>query len=84
MKNLKFLFASMLIASVLFSCSKDSGQSFNNLFAPDGYPTSIGPGNGGNITCDEVAATTDCTFEATSGKIDYYGGGGGTVDGIIT
>ena len=31
-----------------------------------------------------MAIAAGCTFEATSGKIDYYGGGGGTVDGIIT
>ena len=73
----------MLIASVLFSCSKDSGESFNNLIAPDGYPTSVASSSGGNVTCGEVATTTGCTFEETS-KIDYYGGGGGTVDGIIT
>lgn len=84
MKNLKFLFASMLIASLLFSCSKDSGNSFSPLTLPVGTSVFVGANNGGNVTCGEVATAAGCTFEETSGKIDYYGGGGGTVDGIIT
>jgi hypothetical protein len=84
MKKLKFLmFGALMIAAVL-SCSKDSTQN-QAVFGPNGQTMIIETANnGGNITCDEVAAGVGCTFENTSGKIDYDGGTGGTINDIIT
>jgi hypothetical protein len=73
----------LLIAAVL-SCSKDSTEN-QAVFGPNGQTMIIETANnGGNITCDEVATGVGCTFEYTSGKIDYNGGTGGTINDIIT
>ena len=69
----------------MVSCSKNPGENFGTLINSDGSTATFAiANNGGNITCDEVATQVGCGFEFTSGKIDYYGGGGGTIDDIIT
>ena len=80
----KFLFVSLLIAAAIVSCSKNDGVNMTQLLTPEGQLTQSFPtaNNGGNVTCEEVAIATGCDFEYSSGKIDYYGNGGGTVGPI--
>lgn len=84
MKTPKVLIAGLLLAASIVSCNKDAGNS-DQLFMLNGTPTVIaGANNGGNITCEEVATATGCTFSNTSGRIDYYGGTGPWTVGPIT
>lgn len=84
MKKLKFLMFGVLLIAAVLSCSKDSTEN-QTVFGPNGQIMNIETANnGGNITCDEVATGVGCTFEYTSGKIDYNGGTGGTINDIIT
>jgi hypothetical protein len=67
----------------LVSCNKDPKENLAQLITNGGFPTTfVTANNGGNVTCAEVTSTTGCSFTYSSGKIDYYGGGGGTVDPI--
>lgn len=84
MKTSKLLLASLIIATILGSCSKVPNGNLGNLITPTGTSTFAIANNGGNVTCGEVATATSCDFEFTSGRIDYYGGTGGIIDGIIT
>jgi len=79
MKESKVFFIMMLIAFAIVSCSKDKEGNFAQLIDRYGNPSAIQVDNeGGNVTCDEVAMNTGCSFGFTSGKIDYNGGEGGT------
>ena len=78
MKKSRIIFMSLLITAALVSCSKNKKENFTQLITPAGISTFATANPGGNITCDEVTLATGCTFENTSGKIDYYGGTGGT------
>lgn len=66
----------------MVSCSKDTRESWTQLITPTGNSSFLTENNGGNVTCDEVAAATGCKFEHTSGRIDYSGGSGGIVGPI--
>lgn len=68
----------LFIAGAVSSCSKGPMENITNLISPAGTSTFLSENNGGNVTCDEVALATGCTFENTSGKIDYVDGNGGT------
>jgi hypothetical protein len=84
MKTLKFLIGILLLTSLMASCSKE--QTNNSLltstFNSNGAFILPGENNGGNVTCEEVATYTGCTFDYSSGRIDYYGGTGGTTGPI--
>lgn len=85
MKTVKFFAASLFLVAMIVSCSKD--QMDKKLGMSTAFPVVegtiavTGANNGGNITCEEVATATGCTFEY-SVKIDYSGGSGGTVGPI--
>jgi hypothetical protein len=78
MKKSKFVLVGLFIAAVLGSCSKEPNGNLGNLITPNGNSTFAIANNGGNVTCDEVALATGCSFENTSERIDYFGGTGGT------
>jgi len=85
MKKLKFILFSLLMIAGVLSCSKDSSENQALVYGPGGQTIYIETANnGGNVTCDEVATVVGCTFEHTSGRIDYNGGTGGTINDIIT
>jgi len=78
MKKSRIIFMSLIIMAAVVSCSKSGTESFTQLISPSGNVALIAANPGGNVTCEEVAAATGCTFESTSGRIDYDGGTGGT------
>lgn len=85
MKKIKFLLFGLLLIAGILSCSKDTSENQAVVFGPQGTEITIETANtGGNVTCDEVAAGVGCTFEYTSGKIDYNGETGGNINDIIT
>ncbi len=84
MKKMKFMLFSLLLIAGVLSCSKDSSENQATVYGPEGTIMIDTDNNGGNVTCDEVAAGVGCSFDETSGKIDYTGGTGGTIDDIIT
>lgn len=77
-KSRLILWIFFIVGATLFSCNKEM-SNLTQLITSTGeisyFPTD---NNGGNVGCDEVALATGCTFENTSGKIDYSGGEGGT------
>jgi hypothetical protein len=85
MRTLKFITVSFFLVALMISCSKDQMErSFVGAIAVDGSPMIItGANNGGNVTCEEVAAATGCKFDFSSGRIDYSDGTGG-ITGPIT
>lgn len=85
MKTFKFFAAILFLVAMIVSCSKDQmdkrlGLS-TSLPLVDGTIVVPGANNGGNITCDEVASVTGCSFDY-SVKINYSSGSGGTVGPI--
>ncbi len=80
MKTFKIFTAILFLVATIVSCNKDQiDKQF--LTSSDGTIVVPGANNGGNITCEEVASVTGCTFDY-SVKKDYYGGSGGTVGPI--
>ena len=85
MKKIKFVLMSLLTVAVVASCSKNANDDFPQMNNFASNPNLfVGANPGGNVTCDEVATATGCTFDHTSGKIDYYGGVGPFTTGPIT
>ena len=57
MKKLKFLLFSLIMIAGVLSCSKDSTENQALVYGPGGQTLYIETANnGGNVTCDEVAA----------------------------
>lgn len=81
MKKTRIFLLCLVFIGAVVSCSK-FGDSTTTLISPDGITQFAIANNGGNVTCDEVALNVGCTFEATSGKMDYLGGTGGKVGPI--
>jgi hypothetical protein len=72
MKTFKIFTAILFLVATIVSCNKDQiDKQF--LTSSDGTIVVPGANNGGNITCEEVASVTGCTFDY-SVKKDYYGG----------
>lgn len=86
MTKLKYLFGTLFFVAMVFSCSKNetSWDSLKPVNSTSGIIPITGANNGGNITCDEVSAQTGCTFEMTSGRMDYEDYPDGGTVGPIT
>jgi len=79
MKKSKIFFVSLFVVAAVVSCSKNPDGNFAQLINSNGNTSSIPVANNvGNVTCDEVALNTKCSFDFSSGRIDYNGGDGGT------
>lgn len=91
MKRLHYLSVFLFLIAMI-SCNKDQiEKGLRTAIEP--VPGTIyvdGANNGGNITCEEVATAAKCTFESSSGRLNYsdypHGGTVGpitwTTDGI--
>jgi hypothetical protein len=86
MKKLFLILAATLF--VVVACNKQEvfpGSEDNTSIEFRNTPDPViipGANPGGNRTCNEVAAFFGCSFDFTSGKMDYDGGTGGTVGPI--
>jgi len=86
MKNIKFLFVSLLVVAALISCDKNQMEKGFDPPIVASLPVILvdGTNNGGNIECEEVSETTGCEFEFSSGRLNYDEYPSGSTIGPIT